>query len=164
MGAVDGHSLQAALDAWRADRSSVYLANCVDDAAAGVSRLEVPRRVHRWWTDQARTYDPVIATTLLETFDRHAQNDDVSWRIIFLRETPLVPVLRDQGISDASPRGQWMNLVDRIGMVLAWPDDPRVAVALARALWRPPFYDPFPMKMARRMRPNVQSSRKAPPR
>ena len=153
MGVVDGHSLQAALDAWRADRSCVYLANCVDDAAAGVSRLEVPRRVHRWWTDQARTYDPVIATTLLETFDRDAQNDDVSWRIIFLRETPLVRVLRDQGISDASPRGPWMNLVDRIGMVLAWPDDPRVAVALARALWRPPFYDPFPMKMARRMRP-----------
>lgn len=153
MGAVDGHSLREALDAWRADRSSVYLANCVDDAAARVSRSEVPRRVHRWWTDLAKHYDPVTATTVLATLEHQAENDDVSWRIVLLRETPLVPVLRANGITDGSPRGQWMNLVDRLGMLLAWPDDPRVAVALAQVIWRPPFYDPFPMKMSRRMRP-----------
>ncbi len=141
MRSVDGHSLRAALDAWRADRTSVFLANCVDDAAARVSRVEPPAgKIHRWWTDQATAYDPVTATTLLATVTTQAAQAHTSWRVIFARATPLVDRLRAAGVkAEDKERPEWLNLVDRIGLMLAWPDDPRVAVALARLLWNEPF-------------------------
>ncbi|MDQ3338853.1 MAG: hypothetical protein M4D80_27120 [Myxococcota bacterium] len=140
-----GHSLRDVLAAWRADRSNIALANRVDEASAGVARVAVPAKLHRWWTAQANTYDPELAATLLDTLHVQARQDNVSWRIIVMRATPLVDELRAQGI-DELPRGEWTNLVDRIGLLLTWPDDPRVALALARCLFRAPFVIEHGMK------------------
>ena len=145
--AVAGHSssgvgptatLFETLEAWRQDRSSMMLADRVDEAAAHIEQLAVPANLHRWWTERARTYDPVVATTLLATLHVQTRGSDTSWRTILSRDTPLVAELRAAGFSDATRLNiEWMNLVDRIGFLLAWPDDPRVAVALADVICRP---------------------------
>jgi hypothetical protein len=58
-------ALVLALDAWRTSRAPV-LANLVDRIAARLPAESVPpERVQRWWMQQARTYDPLRATTLL---------------------------------------------------------------------------------------------------
>ena len=148
MAFVAGHSLDDALAAWRLDRSNIALANRVDEVSARVARVAVPAKLHRWWTDQARTYDPAVAATLLDTLYAQARQDNVSWRIVVMRATPLVDTLRSHGLDapDAVPRGPWSNLVDRIGLLLAWPDDPRVALALARCLFAEPFVFDHGMK------------------
>lgn len=102
--------LVEALAAWRADRSSVARATAVDDAAARSERPVPPRKKpHRWWIAQAREYDPVTVTALLEHLRWDARGRD------------------------------WQNLFDRIEHMLAWPDDPRVARSLAELLFDEPF-------------------------
>ena len=102
--------LVEALAAWRADRSSVVLAAAVDDAAGRAERPAPPRKkIHRWWIAQARAYDPVMVAALLEHLPWDARGRD------------------------------WQNLFDRIELMLAWPDDPRVARSLAELLFKAPF-------------------------
>jgi len=152
MTAVDPHSpsavgpaatLRDALEAWRADRSSTALADRVDEVSAHVERLAAPPKIHPWWTEHARSYDPVIATTLLATLHVQARGSNVPWRTIIQRDTPLVAELRAHGLGapDALGRGDWLNLVDRVGLMLSWPDDPRVAIALAELIRHEAFFD-----------------------
>lgn len=118
--AVAGHSssdvgpaatLAATIEAWRADRSSVALANKVDELSSQIPRVVPARRIHRWWLDLAATYEPERVGTLLATLHLQAR---------------------------ASKRGEWASFFERLERVLAWPDDPRVAMALAGCLREPP--------------------------
>ena len=136
------HELFRALAAWREDKSSFALAQAVDDASAMLVRDEAPKKkLHRWWTTQARNYDPVVVATLLAHLRWGARGKNVSWRTIILRDTPLVAQLREYGHGsvDAKYDDDWLNLLDRIGLMLTWPDDPRVAMALANLLYETPF-------------------------
>jgi uncharacterized protein (TIGR02996 family) len=134
-------TLPETLAAWRLERSST-LANRVDEVAARTVAPQVPpRKLQRWWTDQAAAYDPVTATALLASLEVDAQSANVSWRIILMRDTPISRVLRATGFEGEPQKSEWMNLLDRIGLMLTWPDDPRVAMALAGWLWRLPFLD-----------------------
>lgn len=129
-------TLVEAIEAWRADKSLANAAR-VDDLSAELE-LETPpkKKLHRWWVARARTYDPVVATTLLAYVHADASGSNVSWRTIHLRGTPLVTYLRELG--DAVVPRDWLNLIDRIGLMLAWPDDPRVAMRLAQLVHEAP--------------------------
>jgi uncharacterized protein (TIGR02996 family) len=132
-------TLTETLAAWRLDRSSAALANRVDDAGARVPMPPLPSKLQRWWTDRARTYDPETASILLATLHVQAHGGNVSWRTVMLRDTPVARALRANGFEGAAGRDQWLNLLDRIGLLLRWPDDPRVAMALAGWIRVEPF-------------------------
>lgn len=146
--------LSAALEAWRADRSNIELANVVDDESARLD-VETPpkQKMHRWWTTRARAYDPVTVTSLLASLRWQARGKNVSWRTIILRDTPLVAHLREYGRADldAKVHVDWLNLIDRIGLMLTWPDDPRVAMALAALVHEPPVARDSAYTMRRRL-------------
>lgn len=137
-------TLPETLAAWRGDRSSAALANRIDELGARVPLPPLPAKLQRWWTDAARTYDPIGASVLLATLHVQARAGNVSWRTILQRDTPLARVLGASGFA-ATERGEWTNLLDRIGLLLTWPDDPRVAMALARAVRHAPFQSRYRM-------------------
>lgn len=95
-------ALVLAIEAWRASRSPVH-ANLVDRIALRIPNALAPnRRVQRWWMDRARTYDPATAGMLLQDAAVLASRDGVVH-----------------------------HLLERLGVLEGWPDDPRTARALA---------------------------------
>jgi uncharacterized protein (TIGR02996 family) len=95
-------ALVLAIEAWRASRAPV-LADLVDRIVTRLPAEGVPREgVQRWWMQQARTYDPARATVLLASCAELALKSGVE-----------------------------KKLIDRLPVLEAWPDDPRVACVLA---------------------------------
>ncbi|HEU0029458.1 MAG TPA: TIGR02996 domain-containing protein [Kofleriaceae bacterium] len=133
-------ALEIALALWRQHRWW-SLAELVDELGARCPRLDPPdgKAFHRWWIERAQAARPADVTSLVALVETRAAASSVSWRTIAARSDRLARALGDHVDRLARPFGAWLELVDRIGVLLAWADDPRVALALASWLGKPPF-------------------------
>ena len=130
-------ALVLAIEAWREMRVPA-LADLVDRIAARCPTETAPReRVHPWWTKRARTYDPIVATALLASASDHVHKSDEDWGVaqVRYRGSPVFERLLDAQRAAAPLRSLYghphRNLIARLALLAAWPDDPRVARVLA---------------------------------
>jgi hypothetical protein len=124
-------TLAAAIERWRAERD-VVLAEQIDTLAQAIAPLPLPppKRLHRWWLNQAQTYDPEVVTTLLAQLRAHASTEHLADRVRAMLAWPDDP---------------------RVGVVLAEALVGRPFVELARMLHRRALANPFVDEIAKRI-------------
>lgn len=130
-------ALERALAAWRARRFP-ELADLVDAVALRCPRPAPPHtkgRFHHWWMERARTYDPAVATALVEHASERMFAEEIRWTDFQARW----PMGNDVVARCATGRPWWLarnpgiaSWIDRFAAMATWPDDPRVARLLTR--------------------------------
>ena len=120
-------TLAEAIAIWRETRDPIA-AHVADRIAARGVRLPVPPAgsLHTWWIERAATYDPEVATTLLEYLPVRLRSSEARWSQIEER-------WRGREIVQLVAGKTWdcsTNWIDRYAAVEPW-DDPRLAPILA---------------------------------
>ncbi|MBX3162310.1 MAG: TIGR02996 domain-containing protein [Deltaproteobacteria bacterium] len=133
-GADPVRALPLAIAAWREVRAD-ELANLVDALAARYPSPPPPRlRVHAWWVEHARTYDPGSVATLARTLWVRHDASDVTWATVRERwprtPNPVVDVVGPPPDRIRYTVTEAPNWVDRLALLFAWPDDPRLGPML----------------------------------
>ena len=127
-------ALHAALDRWRATRDPL-VARLIDRIAVRITPLQAPSgdALHAWWMQHARSYDPVVATTLLGHIFVRSRGRDVAWSDVAARwpDAGIVALIDEDVSSNAT------NWLERMAAIETWPDDPRLASVLAHWLTGP---------------------------
>ncbi len=147
--AEDWHAaLPAALTAWRLSRSSP-LADLIDRITARCTLPPPPHTraaIHRWWMVNAMAPDPLMIGALLATWTQRLYVGDATWETMRARWTtpnPFIEAVSAMGpprdlVQHQGTEYVWhrtvFNWVDRAAAMVTWPDDPRVAQALATLL------------------------------
>lgn len=132
-GAIEARSwseaLRLAIECWRETRDPAA-ARLVDRIAVRCEPVEPPED-HAQWVAQAATYDAVRVATLVEYLPMRLMASEADWDSIAERWPGTVVAGM---VSDAKRFDSSSNALDRIGAMERWPEDPRVAPALASML------------------------------
>jgi uncharacterized protein (TIGR02996 family) len=132
-------ALARALASWRELRAP-ELAELIDVVGARCAP-PVPasrRELHAWWLRHARGYDPTAVSALVATAGEQAWRTPPNGWAELVKRQPNNPVIAQlvgphAELLAARP---WMmteaHRVERLAVLLPWPDDPRTATLLAR--------------------------------
>ncbi len=121
-------ALSLALERWREARSP-QLAELVDRIGARCgSPPPADADAQRWWIEHAQPYDPAMVTPLLDRVALRGRPSDGTWAAMRERwpDSAIVAALaQEPGLP------QHRSWIERLVVMLAWPDDPRMARVLA---------------------------------